>query len=241
MTVRRIIQQGVKKNTFADAEYGLNKWYRYIRSFGLGDVFDTDVSGQRPGLIPNSKFYDKWYGHHTWAFSTIRSISIGQGEVKLTPLQMANIVAIIANKGWYYTPHFVRSIGHKGPKPEFKKRHWTMVNNKHYDAVIEGMRMVVNVPGGTGKMARLEDIVVCGKTGTVQNPHGEDHSVFFAFAPMNKPKIAVAVFVENAGWGGTWAAPIASLIIEKYLKGKVSDPEKEKRILEAQIAYKSAN
>jgi len=241
MTVRRIIQQGVKKNTFADAEYGLNKWYRYIRSFGLGDVFDTDVSGQRPGLIPNSKFYDKWYGHHTWAFSTIRSISIGQGEVKLTPLQMANIVAIIANKGWYYTPHFVRSIGHKGPKPEFKKRHWTMVNNKHYDAVIEGMRMVVNVPGGTGKMARLEDIIVCGKTGTVQNPHGEDHSVFFAFAPMNKPKIAVAVFVENAGWGGTWAAPIASLIIEKYLKGKVSDPEKEKRILEAQIAYKSAN
>jgi penicillin-binding protein 2 len=241
MTVRRIIQQGVKKNTFADAEYGLNKWYRYIRSFGLGDVFDTDVSGQRPGLIPNSKFYDKWYGHHTWAFSTIRSISIGQGEVKLTPLQMANIVAIIANKGWYYTPHFVRSIGHKGPKPEFKKRHWTMVNNKHYDAVIEGMRMVVNVPGGTGKMARLEDIVVCGKTGTVQNPHGEDHSVFFAFAPMNKPKIAVAVFVENAGWGGTWEAPIASLIIEKYLKGKVSDPEKEKRILEAQIAYKSAN
>ncbi len=241
MTVRRIIQQGVKKNAFADAEYGLNKWYRYIRSFGLGDVFDTDVSGQRPGLIPNSKFYDKWYGHHTWAFSTIRSISIGQGEVKLTPLQMANIVAIIANKGWYYTPHFVRSIGRKGPKPEFKKRHWTMVNNRHYDAVIEGMRMVVNVPGGTGKMARLEDIVVCGKTGTVQNPHGEDHSVFFAFAPMNKPKIAVAVFVENAGWGGTWAAPIASLIIEKYLKGKVSDPEKEKRILEAQIAYKSAN
>jgi penicillin-binding protein 2 len=116
-----------------------------------------------------------------------------------------------------------------------------MVNNRHYDAVIEGMRMVVNVPGGTGKMARLEDIVVCGKTGTVQNPHGEDHSVFFAFAPMNKPKIAVAVFVENAGWGGTWAAPIASLIIEKYLKGKVSDPEKEKRILEAQIAYKSAH
>ena len=241
MTVRRIIQQGVKKNAFADAEYGLNKWYRYIRSFGLGDVFDTDVSGQRPGLIPNSKFYDKWYGHHTWAFSTIRSISIGQGEVKLTPLQMANIVAIIANKGWYYTPHFVRSIGRKGPLPEFKKRHWTMVNNRHYDAVIEGMRMVVNVPGGTGKMARLEDIVVCGKTGTVQNPHGEDHSVFFAFAPMNKPKIAVAVFVENAGWGGTWAAPIASLIIEKYLKGKVSDPEKEKRILEAQIAYKSAH
>jgi penicillin-binding protein 2 len=241
MAVRRIIQQGVKKNNFADAEYGLNKWYKYIRSFGLGDIFDTDVSGQRPGLIPNPAFYDKWYGHHAWAFSTIRSISIGQGEVKLTPLQMANIVAIIANKGWYYTPHFVRSIGRKGSLPQFKKKRWTMINYQHFDPVIEGMRRVVNEAGGTGKMARLNDILVCGKTGTVQNPHGEDHSVFFAFAPMKKPKIAVAVFVENAGWGGTWAAPIASLIIEKYLKGKISDPDKEKRILEAQIAYQLSN
>jgi penicillin-binding protein 2 len=241
MAVRRIIQQGVKKNNFADAEYGLGKWYKYIRSFGLGGIFDTDVSGQRPGLIPSPAFYDKWYGHHTWAFSTIRSISIGQGEVKLTPLQMANIVAIIANKGWYYTPHFVRAIGKNGALPQFEKKRWTMINYRHFGPVIEGMRRVVNEAGGTGKMARLSDITVCGKTGTVQNPHGEDHSVFFAFAPMNKPKIAIAVFVENAGWGGTWAAPIASLIIEKYLKGKVSDLDKEKRILEAQIAYQTNN
>ena len=241
MAVRRIIQQGVKKNNFADAEYGLGKWYKYIRSFGLGGIFDTDVSGQRPGLIPSPAFYDKWYGHHTWAFSTIRSISIGQGEVKLTPLQMANIVAIIANKGWYYTPHFVRSIGKDGALPQFEKKRWTMINYRHFDPVIEGMRRVVNEDGGTGKMARLSDITVCGKTGTVQNPHGEDHSVFFAFAPMNKPKIAIAVFVENAGWGGTWAAPIASLIIEKYLKGMVSDLDKEKLILEAQIAYQTNN
>jgi penicillin-binding protein 2 len=241
MAVRRIIQQGVKKNNFADAAYGLDKWYKYIRSFGLGGIFDTDVSGQRPGLIPSPAFYDKWYGHHTWAFSTIRSISIGQGEVKLTPLQMANIVAIIANKGWYYTPHFVRSIGKNGALPQFEKKRWTMINYRHFDPVIEGMRRVVNEEGGTGQMARLSDITVCGKTGTVQNPHGEDHSVFFAFAPMNKPKIAIAVFVENAGWGGTWAAPIASLIIEKYLKGKVSDLDKEKRILEAQIAYQTNN
>lgn len=241
MAVRRIIQQGVKKNNFADAAHGLNRWYMYIRSFGLGEIFDTDVSGQRPGLIPNPAFYDKWYGHHAWAFSTIRSISIGQGELKLTPLQMANIVAVIANKGWYYTPHFVRSIGKKGALPQFKKKRWTMINYKHFDPVIEGMRRVVNEAGGTGKMARLENITVCGKTGTVQNPHGEDHSVFFAFAPMDKPKIAIAVFVENAGWGGTWAAPIASLIIEKYLKGKIADPDKEKRILEAQIAYQSSN
>jgi penicillin-binding protein 2 len=235
--VRRIIQQGVKKNNFADAEYGLNKWYRYIRSFGLGKELDADVSGQRPGLIPNSDFYDKWYGHHTWAFSTIRSISIGQGEVKLTPIQMANIVAIIANKGWYYTPHFVKSIGYRGPLPQFRKKHWTMVDRRHFDPVIEGMRLVVNEDGGTGKQARMDDIIVCGKTGTVQNPHGEDHSVFFAFAPMDKPKIAIAVFVENAGWGGTWAAPIAQLMIEKYLKGKVSDKDKEQRMKEAQIAF----
>ena len=239
--VRRIIQQGVKKNNFADAEYGLNKWYKYIRSFGLGKELDADVSGQRPGLIPNSDFYDKWYGHHTWAFSTIRSISIGQGEVKLTPLQMANIVAIIANKGWYYTPHFVKSIGYRGPLPQFRKKHWTMINRRHFDPVIEGMRLVVNEDGGTGKQARMDNIIVCGKTGTVQNPHGEDHSVFFAFAPMKNPKIAIAVFVENAGWGGSWAAPIAQLMIEKYLKRKVSDKDKEKRMIEAQIAFKNVD
>ncbi len=241
MAVRRIIQQGVKKNNFADAEYGLNKWYKYIRSFGLGDVFDTDVSGQRPGLIPNPAFYDKWYGHHTWAFSTIRSISIGQGEVKLTPLQMANIVAIIANKGWYYTPHFVRAIGSSGSLPQFRKKRWTMINYRHFDAVIEGMRRVVNEDGGTGKQARMDNIIVCGKTGTVQNPHGEDHSVFFAFAPMKNPKIAIAVFVENAGWGGSWAAPIAQLMIEKYLKRKISDKDKETRMKEAQIAFINAD
>ena len=239
--VRRIIQQGVKKNNFADAEYGLNKWYKYIRSFGLGKELDADVSGQRPGLIPNSDFYDKWYGHHTWAFSTIRSISIGQGEVKLTPLQMANIVAIIANKGWYYTPHFVKSIGYRGPLPQFRKKHWTMIDRRHFDPVIEGMRLVVNEDGGTGKQARMDNIIVCGKTGTVQNPHGEDHSVFFAFAPMKNPKIAIAVFVENAGWGGSWAAPIAQLMIEKYLKGKVTDKDKEKRMIEAQIAFKNVD
>jgi penicillin-binding protein 2 len=235
--VRRIIQQGKKKRLFADAEYGLNKWHRYMTSFGLGKTLDADVSGQRPGLIPDAKYYDKWYGHHQWAFSTIRSISIGQGEVKLTPLHMANIAAIIANKGWYYVPHFVKSIGRKGPLAQYRTKKRTMVNSRHFWPVIEGMRRVVNENGGTARMARLEDIMICGKTGTVQNPHGEDHSVFIAFAPMNKPKIAIAVFVENAGYGGTWAAPIASLMIEKYIKRKITDKEKEKRILEAKLAY----
>ncbi len=240
--VRRIIQQNKKSSIFADAEIGLNLWHKYMTSFGLGKELGVDVSGQRPGLIPNSKYYDKWYGHHQWAFSTIRSISIGQGEVKLTPIQMANIAAIIANKGWFYTPHFVKSIGRKGPLQEYSKKHYTMVDSKHFHPVIEGMRRVVNENGGTARMARLDNITICGKTGTVQNPHGEDHSVFIAFAPMDKPKIAIAVFVENAGFGGTWAAPIASLIIEKYLKRKIKDKAKEQRILDAKLSnYKTVS
>ncbi len=233
---RRILQQGKKKSVFADAEIGLNKWHQYMMSFGLGQKFDADATGLRPGLIPNSAYYDKWYGHLRWAFSTIRSISIGQGEVKLTPLQMANIACIIANKGWYYTPHFVKSIGNKGSLPQFKVKHKSMIDSKHYEPIIEGMRRVVYVSGGTGGRAKInneEKIIVCGKTGTVQNPQGEDHAVFTCFAPMDKPKIAIVVFIENAGFGGTWAAPTASLMIEKYLTRKVKDKEKEKRILEA--------
>ena len=238
--VRRIIQQNKKTSMFADAEFGLNKWHKYMGSFGLGKELGVDVSGQRPGLIPDSKYYDKWYGHQQWAFSTIRSISIGQGEVKLTPIQMANIAAIIANKGWFYTPHFVKSIGRKGPLKEYRKKHYTMVHSRYFEPITEGMRRVVNENGGTARMARLEDIIICGKTGTVQNPHGQDHSVFIAFAPKDNPKIAIAVFVENAGFGGTWAAPIASLIIEKYLKRKVKDKAKERRIIDAKLSnYKS--
>ena len=233
---KKIIQQQKSKNINADAEIGLNLWHKYMASFGLGIKLGTDISGERPGLIPNSIYYDKWYGKNNWSFSTISSNSIGQGEVKLTPLQMANIAVIIANKGWYYAPHFVKSIGGKGPHKKFTVKNITMVEQKNFDAVVEGMRRVVNEAGGTGKLARLADIVVCGKTGTVQNPHGEDHSCFIAFAPMINPKISVAVFVENAGAGGTWAAPIASLIIEKYLKQTVN-LEREKSILEKQINY----
>ncbi len=240
--VRRIIQGGRKKGLYADAEAGLEIWSKYMHSFGLGQKLETDIPGLRGGLIPDPNYYDnefpskkRPYGHHQWAFSTIRSISIGQGEVKVTPLQMANIAALIANRGWYYTPHFVKSIGKKGPLPIYKKKNYSMVKSVHFDPVIEGMRRVVNENGGTARRARLEDIIICGKTGTAQNPQGEDHSVFIAFAPMENPKIAVSVYVENAGGGGLWAAPIASLMIEKYLKHKITDPEKEKRILEANL------
>lgn len=230
---RKIIHQGKSKNAFVDAEIGLGKWEEYLHSFGLGVKLDSDIAAIRPGLIPGPKFYDKWYGHHAWAFSTIRSVSIGQGEVKLTPLQMANLSAIMANRGWYITPHVVKSIGDDGPLPQFNVVHKTMINPKYFPPVVEGMRMAVNEGGGTARRAKIEGITVCGKTGTAQNPHGEDHSVFIAFAPMDNPKIAIAVFIENAGFGGTWAAPIASLMIEKYINGEVKDKEKEKRILDA--------
>lgn len=236
---RRIIQQNKKKSVFEDAEIGLNIWAKYMQSFGLGHTLETDITGLRPGSIPDAAYYDKWYGHHRWAFSTIRSISIGQGEVMLTPLQMANIAAIIANRGWYITPHFVKSIGKTGPLEQFKKKHYALVDRKHYGVIVEGMRRVVHEGGGTGRRARLKDIVVCGKTGTVQNPHGDDHSVFVAFAPMYQPKIAIAVFIENAkGGGGLWAAPTAGLMIEKYLTRKIQEKEREKTILEANFAYK---
>ncbi len=233
---RKIIQQGKFNSQFKDAEYGLGIWAKYMHSFGLGEKFDTDIFGMRPGLIPDPAYYDKRYGHNRWAFSTIYSIAIGQGEVGLTPLQMANVCTIIANRGFYYTPHFVKSIGDDGPLDQFKKKHFTMVDAKWFEPVVEGMRKVVNESGGTGKGARLKDIIVCGKTGTVQNPAGKDHSVFLSFAPMNNPKIALAVFIENAGFGGTWAAPTASLIIEKYLTGKIEDKAKEKRIMEAKLS-----
>ena len=238
---RKIIQQGKSKNDFVDANIGLEKWAAYMHSFGLGKRLETDITGLRSGVIPDPAYYDKWYGHHQWKFSTIRSISIGQGEVQLTPLQLANVAAIMANRGWYYTPHFVKSIGNKGPLEKYTIKNYTMIDRKHFDAVVEGMRRVVHEAGGTARRARIDGVIVCGKTGTVENYIGsvkqKNHSVFIAFAPMDNPKIAISVFIENAGGGGgTWAAPVASLMMEQYLKGEVKDKEKEKRILEAELS-----
>lgn len=237
---RKILHQGKSKNAFVDAEIGLGKWSEYLHSFGLGIKLDSDIAAIRSGLIPTPNYYNtqfpskkRPYGKNQWQFSTIRSNSIGQGEIKLTPLQMANLAAIMANRGWYITPHVVKSIGNDGPLSQFKVKHKTLIDPKYYIPVVEGMRMAVNEGGGTARRAKIEGITVCGKTGTAQNPHGEDHSVFIAFAPMDNPKIAIAVFIENAGFGGTWAAPIASLMMEKYINGEVKDKEKEKRILEA--------
>ncbi|MDG1657805.1 MAG: penicillin-binding transpeptidase domain-containing protein [Crocinitomicaceae bacterium] len=238
---RRIIQQGKDKSSFKDSEIGLQVWADYMHSFGLGVKLDTDITGLRAGNIPDPAYYDRWRGKGTWKFSAIQSISIGQGEVQLTPLQLANVAAIMANRGWYYTPHFVKSIGDNGPLDKYRKKNYTMVDAKHFPPVIEGMRGCVHDAGGTARLARIDGLTMCGKTGTVENYYRgvkqKNHSVFIAFAPMDDPKIAIAVFIENAGGGGgTWAAPTASLMIEQYLYGEVKSTAKEKRILDAKLS-----
>lgn len=238
---RKIIHQNKKPTLEADAEIGLNVWAEYMRSFGLGVKLETDITGLTSGVIPDSKYYDRWYGHHRWKFSTIRSISIGQGEVQLTPLQLANMAAIMANRGWFITPHFVASIGDDGPLEQYRVKHKTMVDAKYFHPVVEGMRRVVHEAGGTARRARVEGLTICGKTGTVENYIGQvkqkNHSVFIAFAPMDNPQIAISVFIENAGGGGgTWAAPMASLMIEKYINGEIKNEAREKRLLDAQLS-----
>ncbi len=236
---KRILQQRRVKSIFKDSELGLAVWSKQVKKFGFGQRLETDLPSIKSGYVPDVSFYNKWYGEGRWAFSTIYSLSIGQGEMGVIPLQMANLSATIANKGYYYTPHFVRSIEKSDTIPsKFTEKHDVEIDKEHFETVINGMYGVVYEPGGTARRARIHDsIIVCGKTGTAQNPHGEDHSVFIAFAPRENPKIAVAVYVENAGGGGTWAAPIASLMIEKYLTNSIStrNLRKEQRILDANL------
>ena len=236
---KRLIQQKKVKSIYKDSEIGLGIWSKKIKKFGFGVRLATDLPGISSGYVPDVNFYNKWYGEGRWAFSTIYSLSIGQGEVGVIPLQMANLSAIIANKGHYYVPHFIKTIDKVDSIPsQFIEKKSVGVNENYFDFIIDGMFRVVNEAGGTARRAKIhEDIMVCGKTGTAQNPHGEDHSVFIAFAPQENPQIAIAVFVENAGFGGTWAAPIASLMMEKYLTDSISTKNlvKEKRILEANL------
>ncbi|UYZ57723.1 penicillin-binding protein 2 [Hymenobacter latericus] len=218
------VRRGRSTNKFKDAALGLAEWRKHVTSFGLAQHLGVDIPGERMGLIPSPNFYDKRYGQNRWSYKTVYSLSIGQGEIGITPLQMANLMAIFANRGWYYPPHFVRRIGGGGPLPQFTQKHYTTVAPQHFESIIPGMLAVVNQRGGTGINANLSDagIWVAGKTGTVQNPHGDDHATFAAFAPAEDPQIAISVFIENAGFGGSSAAPLAGLMIEKYLRGKVA-------------------
>lgn len=201
-------------------------WREAVMNFGLGQPLGIDLPGERSGLVPTAEYFTKHYGNDRWTSSFNISLSIGQGQLGITPLQMANVMAIVANRGYYFRPHLIKAIGDKKIiKPEFTEKIHAGVDAKHYEPVIEGLSHAVNVPGGTGYSVRINGIEMCGKTGTVQNPHGDNHAVFFAFAPRENPKIAIAVFVENAGYGGVTAGPIASMVVEKYLRDTVTLPQ----------------
>ncbi|MFN8338910.1 MAG: penicillin-binding protein 2 [Saprospiraceae bacterium] len=206
---------------------GLDTLVSYLRDFGLGDKLGLDYSYEGKGRIPDSKWYDRVYSKEAggWKSMWVLSLGIGQGEMELTTVQMANLAAILANRGYYYPPHFVKQYVSGKSLPAFyttKKK--VRIDQKYFQPVVDGLEAVVT--GGTARVAYVEGLDICGKTGTSQNPHGKDHSVFFGFAPKNNPKIAIAVFVENAGWGGDWAAPISSLMIEKYLNKSISPQRK---------------
>lgn len=189
-------------------------WREIVASFGLGEKFtNTDIREQAKGYLPTTEFYNRIYGQKGWKAITIRSLSIGQGEILVTPLQLANQAAAIANKGYYITPHFNRNDSMKSDT------HQVLVDEELFDVVHRGMARVMT--DGTGRWYNVPELQICGKTGTVQNPHGDDHALFIAFAPMDNPKIAVAVAVENAGFGSTWACPIATMVIEQYLNGEI--------------------
>jgi penicillin-binding protein 2 len=221
---------------FSNTAEAYSQWVEDIHSFGFGKTFDSDLFGEQAGKIPLPAEYNRIYGINRWRALTIRSLSIGQGEILLTPLQMANMTAIIANRGYYYPPHLVKAVSDgDSVKPLEINRNYSNINEKHFNDVIEGMHQVFTGAHGTARWYRLDDIEMCGKTGTAENPHGKDHSLFVAFAPKDNPQIAIAVVVENAGFGATWAVPIAVLMIEKYLKGEISRKIVEERMINAII------
>jgi penicillin-binding protein 2 len=218
--LRRMLNQGKANDPFQDTRIGLAEWDKHINSFGFGSRLGIDLPNEKDGLIPTPAYYDRAYNNRPWKFSNIYSIAIGEGENLVVPLQMANFVATVANHGYYYTPHLIKAIGKEGiPLPQFRERHHTTVDSSYFRIAVDAMQQVVEA--GTGRNAWLPDVIVCGKTGTVQmEPIATDHSVFIAFAPRDNPKIAISVYVENAGQGARAAAMIASLMIEKYLFGK---------------------
>jgi penicillin-binding protein 2 len=216
---RRIINRKIGKTKFEDTSIGLEEWSRLVKSFGFGSTLGIDLPEEKAGFVPNKEFYDKMHGCGAWKASTIRSLDIGQGELLITPLQMANLAAIIANRGHYYRPHLVKRIDTNMIVLSKNEKYSTDIDTKHFDFFVSAMQEAVEA--GTARRCYIPNIVVCAKTGTVQNPHGEDHSVCIAFAPQDSPQIAIAVYVENAGWGPRAGAAIAGLMIEMYINRSI--------------------
>lgn len=228
----RAFQDMMSAPRFKNPKEAYMFWYNHVTSFGLGRSFASDIPFTVSGNIPTKEFYDKTY-NGSWNAMTIRSLSIGQGEILVTPLQLANVAAAIGNEGYYYEPHYIKSFANtdKSIDSSFLEKHIIDINKRHFKDVKKGMRSVFEGDHGTARFSKIDSITVAGKTGTAENPHGKDHSIFMAFAPVDNPQIAIAVVVENAGFGSTWAAPIASLMIEKYIRGYVKRPNVEKRVL----------
>ena len=224
-------------DTVAARHANLAAWQHYAQSFGLDTLLGVDLPREQAGFLPTPAYYDKMRRTRNWKFRSIYSLSVGQGEINLTGLQMANMMAIIANRGWYYTPHFVSSVGTSGPLPRFTVKHHTLIDSVHFEALVPGMLAVMQ-RGGTAETSSLADvgIAIAGKTGTVENDEGDDHATFVGFAPAQNPEIAVAVYLENAGFGATAAAPVAALVIEKYLRGSVAPRRKRS---ERRMQYRS--
>ena len=237
--LRDLLENG-KNGTIAES---MDKWKEYVESFGFGKKLGSDFPSELGGFIPGSKYYNKVYGKGGWKATTVISLSIGQGEIGCTPLHLANLCATLANRGYYYTPHIIKDSENVTIDDRFKERNYTMVDTVHFHKVIGGMYRAVNSgygSGGTASVAAVKGLDICGKTGTAQNPHGDDHSVFICFAPKDNPKIAVAAYVENGGFGASWAAPIASLLTEMYLTGEISKDRKplEDKVLNGNLLHK---
>lgn len=212
------------RRRYPSAAEAFEVWKRHLVSMGYGYRLGIDLPGEKRGFLPNSAYYDKYYGRNRWSALTIISIAIGQGEVLATPVQIANLAATIANRGHYFVPHVVKAIEDSVISSEYTVPHYPTIDAHYYDYIVEGMRMAVT--GGTCRLAAIPGVEVCGKTGTAQNPHGKDHSAFMGFAPMDNPQIAIAVYVENAGFGATYGVPIGSLMMEFYLNRKI-DPSRQ--------------
>lgn len=235
-----VLRNVLENKKYKDIAESLDRWNDYVQSFGFGHKLGSDFPAELGGTLPTSKYYNKIYGKGGWKFTTIISISIGQGEVGVTPLQIANFCATVANRGWYRIPHIIKASEGVKIDPKYYEKQYTMVDTLQFKKVIKGMWRAVNSGygvGATASIAAVPGLDICGKTGTAQNPRGADNSVFICFAPENDPKIAVAAYIENAGFGATWAAPIASLLVEKYLQGEISEERKylENRILQANL------
>lgn len=226
---------------YDNIQEAFDKWSEYVTSFGFGTKLGSDIPAEQAGTLPTKERYDKLHGKGRWKSLSIISLSIGQGELGCTPLHLANFAATIANRGYYYIPHLQKDTPQTPIDGKYKEKHYTMVDTKYFDEVIKGMEMAVQgEAGATARVANVPGLDICGKTGTAQNPHGDDHSVFICFAPKDNPKIAVAAYIENAGFGATWAAPIASLLVEKYLNEEIISERSwvEQRVIEGNLMHK---